>query len=119
MFMATPGTWVRRGLAAVLITSDDGHVLIDGALPQSAPLIDRNIRELGFDTRDVSYILNSHTHYDHAGGINALQQYSKARVVASQAAVPVLQSGMPVPPDPQAGYAPENAFPAVRKTSMQ
>src|SRR5262245_26576877 len=57
------------GLAAILVTGDKGHVLLDGALPQSAPLIYKNIRKLGFDPADVRLILNSHAHYDHAGGI--------------------------------------------------
>lgn len=42
------------GLSSVLITSKDGHVLIDGALSQSAPLIDAHIRALGFRTEDVN-----------------------------------------------------------------
>ena len=37
-----------RGLSSVLITSPDGHVLIDGALPQSAPLIAQHVEQLGF-----------------------------------------------------------------------
>src|SRR5690606_31722676 len=54
------------GLSAVLIASDEGHVLLDGGLPQSAALIDRSIRALGFSTEDIRLIVNSHAHYDHA-----------------------------------------------------
>lgn len=57
-----------RGLSAVLITSPGGHVLIDGALPQSAPRIAQHVQQLGFKIEDVKLILNSHVHYDHAGG---------------------------------------------------
>ncbi|MGB5626125.1 MAG: hypothetical protein WBM61_10365, partial [Woeseiaceae bacterium] len=48
-------TWYvgTAGLSSILIESDAGLILIDGALPQSAALIDANIRNLGFDTRDV------------------------------------------------------------------
>lgn len=90
-----------HGLSAILITSPDGHILIDGALPDSAPLILENIRALGFDPADVRLILNSHTHFDHAGGIAALQQATGARVAASPASAPVLERGKGGPDDPQ------------------
>src|ERR1044071_101762 len=70
------------GLGAVLVTSDKGLVLLDGGLPQSAPLIDASIRKLGFRTEDIRLIVNSHAHYDHAGGIGALQRASGATVAA-------------------------------------
>jgi metallo-beta-lactamase class B len=89
------------GLSAILITSDEGHILIDGALPQSAPLIEANIRALGFQPRDVRLILNSHEHYDHAGGLAALQRATGARVAASPAAARALREGHPTPEDPQ------------------
>ena len=56
-------------LSAILIAGDGGLVLLDAALPQSALLIDANIRALGFDTGTIRLIVNSHTHFDHAGGI--------------------------------------------------
>jgi metallo-beta-lactamase class B len=90
-----------RGLAALLVTSPAGHVLIDGGLPNSAPLILQNIRTLGFDVADVRYIVNSHEHYDHAGGIAALQQATGATVVVSEASADVLRRGTPGPEDPQ------------------
>jgi len=92
-----------RGLAALLITSPQGHVLIDGALPNSAPLILENIRALGFRVEDVKLILNSHAHFDHSGGIAALQRASGARVAASVPSAPVLERGISGPDDPQYG----------------
>jgi len=104
------------GLSAVLITSDAGHVLLDGGLPQSAPLIDGNIRKVGFRTNDVRLILNSHAHYDHAGGIAALQRVSGAAVAASAAGARALERGEPTPDDPQFAFGPTaNRFPAVLK----
>jgi metallo-beta-lactamase class B len=100
-----------RGLGAVLVTSPEGHVLIDGGLPDSAPLILENVRALGFDPADVRLILNSHAHFDHAGGIAALQRASGARVAASAASAPVLASGRTGHDDPQFGIAFD--FPAV------
>ena len=89
------------GLSAVLVTSPQGHILLDGALPQSAPLIVENIKALGFRIEDVKYILNSHAHWDHAGGIAALQRASGATVVASASGALGLQSGTNGKDDPQ------------------
>jgi metallo-beta-lactamase class B len=100
-----------HGLAAVLITSPERHVLIDGALPNSAPLILENIRALGFDPRDIRLILNSHAHFDHSGGIAALQRASGARVAASGPSAPVLERGNSGDDDPQYGVLLD--FPAV------
>jgi len=92
-----------RGLSSVLVTSPDGHILIDGALPQSAPLIARHIAALGFKMKDVKVILNSHVHYDHAGGIAELQRLSGAKVLASDIAAKVLRTGKVDRSDPQFG----------------
>lgn len=93
-----------RGLSSVLVTSPDGHILIDGALPQSAPLIARHVEQLGFKMSDVKVILNSHVHYDHAGGIAELQKLSGAKVIASDLAAKVLRSGKADRSDPQFGH---------------
>jgi metallo-beta-lactamase class B len=90
-----------HGVGSVLITSDKGHVLIDGALPESAPKIAASIRSLGFRVEDVKLILNSHVHFDHAGGIAELQKMSGAKVMASERAAPSLTSGRAAPEDPQ------------------
>lgn len=88
-------TWYvgTQGLSALLITSPKGHILLDGALPQSAPLIEKNIKALGFKMRDVKLIVNSHEHFDHAGGIAALQRASGAIVAASAVGARTLQEG--------------------------
>lgn len=113
-FQVYGNTWFvgTRGLSVLLITSPEGHVLLDGGLPDSAPLILANIRALGFDPSDIRLILNSHIHYDHAGGIAALQRASGAGVAASRASAPVLERGRPGPDDPQYDIA--LAFPPVR-----
>jgi metallo-beta-lactamase class B len=105
-----------RGLASILIASPEGHVLIDGGLPDSAPLILANVRTLGFDPSDIRIILNSHAHYDHAGGIAALQQVSGARVLASPSSAPVLVRGLPGRDDPQ--YEVALAMPPVRDVEI-
>ena len=90
-----------HGLSSVLVTSPDGHVLIDGALPQSAPLIAQHVERLGFKMSDIKIILNSHVHYDHAGGIADLQKASGAKIVASDIAAKVLRTGKLDHNDPQ------------------
>lgn len=71
------------GLSAFLIADPAGLVLIDGGLPESAPQIAANIRRLGFRLRDVRYLLNNHSHVDHAGGLAALQAATGAPLVSS------------------------------------
>lgn len=90
-----------RGLSSVLITSDKGHILIDGALAESAAKIAASIRELGFRVEDVKLILNTHDHSDHAGGIAELQRLSGAQVAASAPSAQVLKDGKSGPDDPQ------------------
>jgi metallo-beta-lactamase class B len=92
-----------HGLSSILITSDAGHVLIDGGLAESAQLIAANVRSLGFRIEDVKLILNSHVHFDHAGGIAELQRMSGARVVASRWSAAVLKTGGVGRADPQYG----------------
>jgi metallo-beta-lactamase class B len=91
------------GLSSVLITSGTGHVLIDGALPESASRIVANIRSLGFRIEDVKLIVNSHSHFDHAGGIAQLQKLSGARVAASLWTADVMKKGAVPRDDPQFG----------------
>ena len=95
-----------RGLGSILVTSDKGHVLIDGDLPESAPMIAAHIRELGFRVEDVKLILNTHVHFDHAGGIARLQGMSHARVAASEPSAKVLAQGGVGRDDPQYGRIP-------------
>jgi metallo-beta-lactamase class B len=102
------------GLSSVLITSNQGHVLLDGGLTQSAASIAAHIEALGFRLQDVKLIAVSHEHFDHVGGVAALQRASGARVVAGAAAARALARGWPTADDPQYGFRPSNGFPAVK-----
>jgi metallo-beta-lactamase class B len=82
-----------RGLGVFLITAPAGNVLIDGGVPGNAPLIEANMRSLGMTLRDVKWILNSHAHCDHAGGIAQLVRASGAQVIASAADTQLLARG--------------------------
>jgi len=92
-----------RGLSAVLITSGEGHVLIDGTMFETAAAVVSHIRAAGFRVEDVKLIVNSHAHFDHAGGIGPLQRASGARVAATPSTARVLQQGSSGPDDPQYG----------------
>jgi len=106
-------TWYvgSKGLSAVLITSPQGHVLIDGTLPGNRSLIEANIRALGFRLQDIKLILNSHAHGDHAGAIAALAQDSGAVVRASVSGARALEAGGKDPEDPQFGSI--DGYPSV------
>ena len=80
-------------IAAFLITGPEGHLLIDGGYPGTAPMIMKSIEQLGFDIRDVEILLNSEPHFDHAGGLAELQRASGADLWASEASARTLAAG--------------------------
>lgn len=100
------------GISAILITGDGGHVLIDSGTEAGAELVAANIRQLGFKLSDIRYLLISHEHLDHVGGIARLQQLTGATLVSSAPAENVLNSGIPSADDPQTGM--HKPFPAAQ-----
>lgn len=88
-------TWYvgPHGLGVFLITARTGDALIDGGEPGYAPLIEANIRDLGINLHDIKWILNSHAHSDHAGGIARLAHDTGAQVIANAADTPLLERG--------------------------
>ena len=99
-------TWYvgPHGLSSILVDTGQGLALLDGDLPESAAQIEAHIRKLGFRVRDVKWILNSHAHVDHAGGIAALQAASGAQVFASVDGAQELELGGAYHADPQYGF---------------
>ena len=82
-----------QGVSAFLVTTPAGAFLLDGGFPETAPYIEKNITKLGFRVRDVKFLLNSHAHFDHAGGLAALKKATGARLVASAGDAPGLRAG--------------------------
>ena len=80
-------------ITSYLITTPEGHFLIDGGFVETAPQIERNIGELGFKLTDVKFLLNSHAHCDHAGGLAELKKVTGAKFLASERDAPLLRSG--------------------------
>ena len=84
-----------QGLAAYLIATPDGAILIDGTVEDNVPMIERNIDKLGYRLKDVKILLNSHAHFDHAEGLSHLKRDTHAQMVAVWAETPALESGIP------------------------
>lgn len=80
-------------IASYLIATPQGHFLLDGGFVETAPQIERNIVQLGFKLSDVKYLLNSHAHYDHAGGLAELEKLTGAKFVASESDAALLRKG--------------------------
>lgn len=91
------------GISAVLIDAPGGLVLIDAATEEAAPAILANVRALGFDPKAIRYLLASHEHGDHVGGMKAIQDATGAKILARRAAMAPLTSGEPDSRDPQRG----------------
>lgn len=71
-------------LTAFLITSDEGHILIDVPLEQNVEMVVSNIEALGFDPEDIRIQLASHAHLDHAGGIRPMMDITGAELLLSE-----------------------------------
>lgn len=100
-----------EGLSAWLITSSEGHVLLDsGPSADGAKLIERSIQQLGFQLADVKILINTHAHFDHAGGLAQLKADTGAKVWASRLDEPALEQGHHIG-DNSNGPTP---FPAVK-----
>ncbi len=68
-------------IASFLFTTPQGHILLDGGFVETAPQILANIRKLGFRPEDVKLLINSHAHYDHAGGLAELKRATGAQLL--------------------------------------
>jgi metallo-beta-lactamase class B len=80
-------------VTSFLLTGPNGHVLIDGGYPGTAPMIMKSIAALGFKITDVKILLNSHGHFDHAGGLAQLQEASGAQLWVSEGDADMVASG--------------------------
>jgi len=94
------------GIVALLVTSKEGHILIDGATEEAASAIAENIRTLGYNLRDVKFLLSSHEHMDHVGGLSELKRITGAQMIALPEAKESLETGQYHPTDPQLGILP-------------
>lgn len=80
-------------ITSFLITTPQGHILLDGGFAETAPLIKDNVKKLGFKLEEIKILLNSQAHYDHAGGLAELKELTGARLMASEADAALLANG--------------------------
>lgn len=82
-----------RGVSSWLVTTPEGHVLIDTTFEECVPQICTNIEKLGFHVRDIKLLLSSHAHVDHTGGHAAMKRRTGAQIIASAADAHLLETG--------------------------
>lgn len=91
------------GITALLVRTDEGHVLIDTGTQAGARIAYTNLSRLDANPRKIGLILYSHEHFDHVGGVYWMQNKTGAPIAASPKAAHVLRTGELDPADPQAG----------------
>jgi metallo-beta-lactamase class B len=96
-FRIAPGLYYvgTKGLAAYLITSKQGAILLEGTVAENAPLIERNIQTVGVPLKQVKLILSDHAHFDHVGAIAQIKRDTGAAFDASAEDAPALERGLP------------------------
>jgi metallo-beta-lactamase class B len=81
------------GVTSFLITTPAGHILLDSGLPETVPRIQESIKQLGFKLEDVKILLNSHAHFDHAGGLAELKKLTNARLMIAEGDAEIISNG--------------------------
>ena len=82
-----------QGLASYLVTTPEGHILINSDLEANVPMLQASVEKLGFKFADVKILLISHAHWDHDAGSAAIKRLTGARYMVMDADVPVVESG--------------------------
>ncbi|WP_254507250.1 subclass B3 metallo-beta-lactamase [Anatilimnocola floriformis] len=80
-------------LASFLITTPDGHILINSSFEETVPLIRGAVESLGFKMKDVKYLLASHAHSDHVAGHAKMRELTGAKVVVMTGDEDVIKNG--------------------------
>lgn len=82
-----------KGLANYLITTSQGHILINSDLEANVPLIRSSVEQLGFKLSDLKILLISHAHADHNAGSAAIKALTGATYMVMDGDVSVVESG--------------------------
>jgi metallo-beta-lactamase class B len=101
-----------KGLANYLITTPQGHILINSDLEANVPMIRTSIEQLGFKFSDVKILLINHAHWDHDAGSAKVKQLTGAKYMVMEGDVPVVESGGKA--DFQYGNDPAMLYPPTR-----
>jgi metallo-beta-lactamase class B len=81
------------GVTSFLITTPEGHILLDSGFAETVPRIEESIRQLGFKLRDVKVLLNSHAHFDHSGGLARLKELTGAKLMIMEGDAELISQG--------------------------
>lgn len=81
------------GVASFLITTPQGHILLDSGFAETVPLIKDSVKQLGFKFEDIKILINSHAHFDHAGGLAELKRLTGAKLMISEADAELISKG--------------------------
>ena len=99
-----------RGLASYLVTTPEGHILINSNMEANVPMIRTSVESLGFKFTDIKILLISHAHWDHCAGSATLKRLTGAKYMVMDGDVDVVESGgktdFQYASDPSALYAP-------------
>lgn len=101
-----------KGLASYLITTPEGHILINSNLEANVPMIRTSVESLGFKFSDIKILLISHAHWDHCAGSAMLKELTGAKYMVMEGDVDVVESGGKS--DFQYGNDPTTLFPATK-----
>jgi metallo-beta-lactamase class B len=82
-----------KGLGAFLITTSEGHILMNTGMPSSGPMIVGSIKKLGFKPEDIKLMINGHAHIDHAGAFSHFKKLTGAQMAIMNDDVALLESG--------------------------
>ena len=95
-----------KNIASYLITTPQGHILVDTGTTEMTPVITANVEKLGFKMRDIKIMLSSHAHFDHIGGHAAMKKLTGARVMAIKQDADALAAGKDLSPLGDEGWTP-------------
>lgn len=101
-----------RGLANYLITTSEGHILINSDLEENVPMIRQSVEQLGFKFTDIKILLISHGHWDHNAGSAKIKELTGAKYHVMEPDVQVVETGGRS--DPNYGHVPTTHYPATK-----
>src|SRR4051812_48817829 len=82
-----------KGLANYLITTPQGHILINSDLEANVPMLKASVEQLGFKFSDIKILLISHAHWDHDAASATILKMTGAKYMVMDADIPVVESG--------------------------
>jgi metallo-beta-lactamase class B len=86
--------WVGTyDLSTYLITTPQGHIVINTGLSQTVSQITANVEQLGFKANEIKILTATHGHFDHVAGLAQLKRQTRAQMAMSEADAPLLESG--------------------------